>query len=292
MIEKGRIARALEKSARSGAPRPQPKVTPTGRVSAAFEVSAAKQEPASPQRVRADSAEPDHSVVVLHDKWGEAASQIRAVRDKILVMQKEDPLQVIAVTSGAREEGKTTIAANLAVALSEVGTGRVILVDGDVRGAGVHRILNVDAKKGLYDILHGSMLLNGTIHETAVPKLDIISSGTVAQLDGHQAALTMQCEALLRELRKHYSYVIIDTPPVMVSSEARTFSKYSDGTVVVARVEKTPRDVVKRALEELRGSGATLIGCILTHRKHHVPNFIYALFSHTPGYYYRYYRRK
>ena len=112
-------------------------------------------------------------------------------------------------------------------------------------------------------------------------------------MDGtHEGQLNRDCAALLAELRKYYAFVIVDTPPVLAASQACTFAKNCDGVILVARLEKTPRDVVRRALQELTLSGANVVGCVLTHRKHHIPNFIYRLFGSTPHYYYNYGRSR
>jgi receptor protein-tyrosine kinase len=291
--DEGKMYRALRKSGNqdSPAPGPEPETEAAGPLSRAREVSTERGDSADIQRVPATASTPDYSVIMLHDKLGEAASQIRAIRAKMLGSGEEDPPQVITITSGTRGEGKTTIAVNLAVALSEADEGRTVIVDADLRGASVHRLANIQPERGMDNILQNGMCLDGNVYETCMERVDIIPSYAAHELDGRQGVVAQRCQELLRKLRRHYSYVIVDTAPVLASDEARVFGRHSDGTVLVARLEKTPREVVKRAADELRNSGARVIGCVLTHRRHHVPNFIYALMGHTPNSYYYHYGR-
>ena len=289
MGKDGHIYRAFQRSAEEKkSPREDDEAPEYGPLSSAYEVNSSQREASSFQRIKEGSREPHPSLVVVHDKWGAAASQIRAVRDKLLAMDKKSPLRVVTLTSGTRQEGKSTMSANLAAALSEVGKGRVLLLDGDVRGVGLDVAFNLDHGEGLYEILNNGLTLDRRVRETSIPGLDLIESGALEDISECQSILAQRCETLLNELRRHYSYVVIDTPPVMVSSEARVFAKNSDGTLVIARQENTPREVVKRAVKELTESGANVIGCVLTDRKHYVPDIIYRLVGHSPKYYYHY----
>ncbi len=293
MSKEGKMSRALDKSRDGGGPT-RPESTRTGPISAAY--SAGTERAGSPpfNRVKAPAEPPDPSVVVVHEERGEAAAQVRAIRSKILSMNENNPPCVIVVTSGSREEGKTTIAVNLAAALNEVQSDRVVILDADLRGPALHYMTNVEPDEGLMEILEDGLTLDNRVYETSVPGLDVIPLKPTHNLDGQEGLLTQRCQALLEELRRHYSFIIVDTPPVLSSSEARTFGRFADGTILIARLEKTPRDVVRRAVDELENSGVRVLGCVLTHRKHHVPGLLYRLVGHTPGYYYYRYghRRK
>jgi len=245
------------------------------------------------RRVAAGDSLVSTCVVTVHDRAGEAASQIRAVRGRLLAMKTKDgrPRRVITVTSATREEGKSTVALNLAVALGEVDPGRIMLVDGDVHAPSLHVLANIHASTGLNDILQDGLDLNDNVYETSVPRVDIIPARPVETTDGHQGLLAAHCTALFAKLRTFYSFVIVDTPPVLASSEACMFGRHSDGVLLIARLEKTSREVVKRAAQEVKESGGEVIGCILTDRRHHVPSFIYRFFGTPPDQYY-YYRRK
>jgi len=287
MTEEGKLSRAIDKARREQERTHDEAQPPLGHLSEAYDVDERTSGTGGePRRVPAPAEDPEETVVMHHDKWGQAASQIRSVCQKILGKQDDERPQVITVTSGARKEGKTTIAFNLAVGLSEAQDGRVLVLDSDLRGPGVYRVANIESERGLPHILKNDLELDGNIYETKVPGVDMISSPNVTELNGQQGLVVKRCKQLLQKLRRHYAFIIVDTPPVISSTESRVFGQEGDGVLMVARMESTPRDVVRRSVEELKNSGAELLGCLLTDRKHHIPSFIYRLLGHSPAEYY------
>jgi capsular exopolysaccharide synthesis family protein len=226
--------------------------------------------------------------MLFHDRVGQFASQMRSLRANIVALNNGAPPRIITVTSAGREEGKTTVCANLAAALGEVEMGRIIIVDGDIVQPSLHLTMNVRVQSGLREVLREGLKLDGHIYETAIPNVDILPSFGIGPDEGFEGPLHQRCPQLLALLRKHYSYVIIDTPPVLAGSPAATFAKHSDGVILIARLEQTRREVVKRTADDLTDAGAKLIGCVLTHQKHHVPDLIYRFLGTTPTHYYRY----
>jgi capsular exopolysaccharide synthesis family protein len=288
MTEEGKFSRAMAKSAGAVSPvspvaAPVPARAP---VAEAPEAQAARA--AAFQRVKDHWGPPTASVLLFHDRVGQFASQMRSLRANIVALNNGASPRVITVTSAGREEGKTTVCANLAAALGEVESGRIIIVDGDIVQPSLHLTMNVRVQAGLRAVLQDGLKLDGHVYETAIPNVDILPSFGIGPDAGFEGPLHQRCAQLLALLRKHYAYVIIDTPPVLAGSPAATFAKHSDGVILVARLEKTRREVVKRTADDLTDAGAKLIGCVLTHQKHHVPDAIYRFLGTTPAHYYRY----
>ena len=288
MTEEGKFSRAINKSRRESEQSSEggEESSRRGHLSQAYNSDAAAGTSRGIERASISAGEPDGAVVMYHDKWGQAASEIRGMCHKLLGRIGDDRPKVITVTSGSRREGKTIMTFNLAVALSETEEGRVLILDSDLRGPGIYRLANMQPEAGLADILKEEVHLDGNICETKIPGVDIISSPKTCQLNGQQGLLSKRCRKLLGELRQHYSFILVDTPPVIASSESRIFGKEGDGAVVVARLESTPREVVKRSVDELKNSGANVIGCMLTDRKHHVPDLLYRMLGHSSANYY------
>jgi len=290
MTQEGKLSRALAKAGEGDV------LKPSDRAGISPSLAATAPPPPPPQlkdvrRVKGHAEAPIYSVIMVSDRLGEVASQVRALRAKILAMNEGNPPRVITITSGTRAEGKSTVAINLATALSEIESGRVLLIDADILRPNQHIIANVEARTGLNEILSDDQIpLDGNIYETSIRNLDLIPARTMTDDKDAENFLYQHCGALLDKVRRHYAFVIIDTPPVMIGSQASTFGKKSDGVILVARTEHTPRHVVKRATEEMLASGAKVIGCILTHHQHHVPNFIYSFFGTPPPRYYRYHQ--
>lgn len=282
MTEEGRISRALSKGGDGGPPERPSEPESVSRAETAGQ--------AAPAQAGNRFGEPRENVVLYHDKFGEVASQVRALRARLLSARGERSPSVITISSGTREEGKSTLAANLAVALAELDDGRVVLVDGDLAGPALDLVMNVQRAGGLNEILKNGLTLADNVYKTAVEGLDLIPSHAVAEDGNIEGLLAKRCGQLFGELKKHYRYIVIDTPPVLAGSETCAFGRKSDGVLMVARLESTSREVVKRAVDELKHSDVRILGCVLTHRKHHVPNFIYRFFGSTPHYYYSYRR--
>lgn len=284
MPQNGKFSRAL---AKGGAGSKLAAASPgTGQTTAP---PATEPDTNSVRRVKVAIGSPEFRAVMITDRGSEAAAQIRALRAKILALNEGNPPRVITVTSGSRDEGKTTVAFNLAAALSEIETGRVILIDGDMLRPNLHILLNMNPTTGLNNIFQDNRLpLDNNIYETPMDNLDVIPTEATTPETHDETFLHQNCARLLAKLRKLYAFVIIDTPPVMAGSQASAFGKHSDGVIIIARLEKTPRHVVKRAANEVLAAGAKVLGCFLTHHTHHVPDFIYRFFGTTPTYYYRY----
>jgi capsular exopolysaccharide synthesis family protein len=286
MVDEGKLSRAMAKAGAAdklGQSPAQP--APAARPAAA--TAPAPQGP-SLQRVADHWGEPREDVAVYLDGACAFASQIRGLRAKIMALNNGAPPRILTVTSGSREEGKTTVSMNLAAAFAEIHAGRVALVDGDLLQPTLHAALNVTVDEGLNEVLADNLRLDGRIYETAIPNVDLIPAKLEAENKSLEALLHSHCGNLLKLLKRSYAYVIVDTPPVLAGSPAATFGKNSDGVILVARLEKTPRQVVTRATAELTNAGAKVLGCALTHHRHHVPNFIYRFFGTTPSHYYRY----
>ncbi|MFO8006910.1 MAG: CpsD/CapB family tyrosine-protein kinase [Candidatus Brocadiia bacterium] len=286
MPEEGKFSRAMDKAGAGG------ELSPDAPRSEQEAPTPADSETAGIQRVTGHAGTPEDSVVMHVDRGAEAATQFRSLRARLLALNNGQPPRVLTISSATREEGKTTVALNLAVALGEVAEDRVVVVDGDLAAPGLHLVANVEADTGLNDVLENDLELDGNVYETVMPGVDIIPARPVAPEHSSDGLLVRRCGDLLRKLAGHYAYVLVDTPPVIAASHAAIFGKSSEGVLLVARLEQTPREAVKRAAEELSGSGAQVLGCALTHRQHHVPDFIYRFFGIPPSYYYGYSRRK
>ena len=286
MTREGKFSRAIRKSGSEQRLEAMPQTGTQSPPSAA----ARGRDADSPafRRVKDHFGTPGAHVIMRHDERGEAASQIRSIRARILASTNGALPRVITVTSSARKEGKTTIAMNLAAALAEVAAGRVVIIDGDLPSPGLDELANVQHTTGLNEILDNNLQFDGNVYETMIPGLDIIPARAMGSENNYEGVLSQRCGELVARLRQFYSHVIIDTPPVLAGGQAITFGKHSDGVLLVARLEKTQREVVKRAQEELERSGAKVLGCILTHRKHHVPDLIYRFLGTTPRAYYGY----
>lgn len=170
----------------------------------------------------------------------------------------DDAVATIVVTSPGVGEGKTTLAANLAIAAAKSGNS-VILVDADLRRPGLPRALGIDLAEGLTNVLAGGMPLDALLRTTQIGNLRVLGSGPVPP-NPVELLSSEAMQRLLGELRKLAAVVIIDTPPLLLVPDAQILSRQADGVVLIVRMGRTSRDAVTRAVEMIGRAGGRVLG--------------------------------
>jgi tyrosine-protein kinase Etk/Wzc len=187
---------------------------------------------------------------VLIDSPKSAISEsFRTVRTNLDHYLQGKNNQVILLTSTAPEEGKSFVSLNLATSLALLGR-KTVLVSFDIRKPGVYPALNLECQLGVSSILSGRATLEEALETTAIPNLDFIGSGPVLQ-NPSELIGSKNTEPLIDALRKKYDYVLIDTPPLGLVTDAYLLMKYADLKVFIVREKVTPRDQLSRLLREL-----------------------------------------
>ena len=197
---------------------------------------------------------------------------------KFLAMGKT--CKKIIMTSAIPGEGKSSVSINLAVSLADTGS-RVLLIDCDLRKPAIHRYLKLDRSsyKGLTNILSGGSLSDSVLNMKSL-NLHLIIADAIppnpAELLGSERMKTM-----IEELEKHYDYIIFDTPPVSVVTDAAVLSQYADGAILVIRQNHATFDEVELAKKNLEAVHANILGAVLN-------DFDTRSVSKESGYYYSY----
>ena len=171
----------------------------------------------------------------------------------------------IIITSAVPNEGKSTVAINLAATLAETGS-KVILIDCDLRNPSTHRYLRFENKsmKGLTSLLAGtSKLEDGNIFSHQKLKFDFIPAGSLPPNPTELLASPMMND-LLKALEAGYDYIIMDTPPVGVVTDAAALSRYCNGVILVIVQRFSTKDQVHVAKANLDSVQAKIIGTILS----------------------------
>jgi polysaccharide biosynthesis transport protein len=200
--------------------------------------------------------------------WNKKASVIaesyRATATSILFSPNNGHIpRILVVTSPQMGEGKTTTVCNLGIALAEIGR-RVLLIDADMRHPRLHRVLNVPNTFGLAEILEGDSPEDGTASgvPTEIPNLDLIPSGSPRSSISRLLYSTRLVD-LLETLQDQYDTILIDTPPILLVSDARVLGRLSDGAILVFRAGVTPLDMALAARERFVEDGIHIMGSIL-----------------------------
>jgi len=190
-----------------------------------------------------------------------ALEAYRSLRTALLLSHSGKPPQTILITSAVPGEGKSTTAANTAIALAQTGA-RTLIVDLDMRKPSLGEAFGIKAEQGMSTFLSGMSDLSSQIRETGLPNLMMVPAGpkapNPAELIGSKRMATG-----MQLMREYFTYVVIDSPPVLELSDAMVISQYVDGVILVARGGKTPRKAVQRASDLLLQIGAKLLGVLV-----------------------------
>ncbi len=205
-------------------------------------------------------------LVTIERRQSAVAESFHATLTSILFSgQNGGHPRVIVVSSAAPQEGKTTVCANLAVALAEIQQ-RVLLIDADVRKPRLHNIFGVDNDKGLVDLLRRSETvtapLNGHVHVTRVPNLSVMTSGSSAAGDP-RLLYSRRLAELIKLVCEEYDMVLIDTPPMLTMPDARVVARHGDAVLLVARASQTSRDSLRDAYQRFLEDGTAVLGTVL-----------------------------
>jgi capsular exopolysaccharide synthesis family protein len=189
------------------------------------------------------------------------AESYRSLRSAILFMAIEGQRpKVLLITSAVPNEGKSTVAANLARTLA-LGGSRVVLVDGDLRKGVLHQLLGLQREPGLAELLRQPGDLEKVIQKDSLLNFSFISSGTVSSNSG-DLFLGPAFDELLARLRQQFDYVLIDSSPVFAADDATTLAPKVDGTLFVVRSRYSSARPVREALDLLYQRQAKVLGVV------------------------------
>src|SRR5690606_33448308 len=175
--------------------------------------------------------------------------------------------QVLGITSSLTGEGKTTTALWLARLLAASG-GRVLLVDADLRRPSLQSLLNLRVDASVADALLGRVTLDSLIlQDPRVPELSILCGDPPAQSNDIEMLTPQLIENAFIALRRDYTHIIVDAPPVLPVSEAQLFLKAVDQCLFLVRWDHTPMDIVRTTLQQLTAGGIRVVGYAISRVK-------------------------
>lgn len=180
---------------------------------------------------------------------------------KTLKFRSDQEPNVLLVSSALAGDGKSDLAARLA-AVAAMFSRRTLLIDADLRQPMQHHVFSVAACPGLTDVIEGRESLKKAVQSTSFDNLSVLPHGAwLARPSVIVEAPAMK--RLIADAAAQYDLVIIDTSPISLCVDAATLSQFTDGLVLVARPNFTPKDALMRAVAELQGSGTAILGVIL-----------------------------
>ena len=185
----------------------------------------------------------------------------RGIRTSIEFSNLDKEIKVINVTSSRQNEGKTTVTSNLAVTFANLEK-KVLLIDGDLRNPSIHRMFGISNIHGLTDVLINNKTFADCINITKQKNLHVLTCGAVPPNPSEMLS-SKRMKEFIAELREHYDYIFLDTPPIGVVTDAGIVSTFSDGCVFVVGAGDTDVEMAKIAKERLDKVGANILGAVL-----------------------------
>jgi succinoglycan biosynthesis transport protein ExoP len=203
--------------------------------------------------------------LVALDWRSASAERYRTVRTALKFATVDRELRHFAVTSAVANEGKTSVACNLAISWAQSGAS-VCLVEADLRRPGVSRFLGIDGSIGLSDVVVGECRLDDVLVPWNHGMLTVLPAGS---LPPDPAALlgSSAMASVVATLRDRFDVVIYDTPPVLSVTDGVVLGHQVDGVVLIIRSFTTRPEHVKTGIERLRNARVDLLGTVLTHEK-------------------------
>ncbi|HKC75383.1 MAG TPA: polysaccharide biosynthesis tyrosine autokinase, partial [Chloroflexota bacterium] len=206
------------------------------------------------------------SLITLRDPFHPGSEAFRNLRTGILFAGAARTVQTIVITSAAPSEGKSVIAANVAIVMAQAGS-RVILVDADMRRPSQHTLFDLAGTTGLSSLylagepdLAPSLL--SALQQTPVPNLRVLGAGVLAPNPAELLA-SARTGAVIAALKEQADIVIFDTPPIALLTDAVILASHADGTVLVTRARVTRRDMATAARAKLASVNARVLGAVL-----------------------------
>jgi len=211
---------------------------------------------------REDEKVKDRPLIVSDESFSPRAEAFRQLRSNIRYLSVDSSVKSFVVTSSIESEGKTTVAANLAIALAQSGE-HVILVDADLRRPMVGELLGLNPAVGLTNVLVGTTHIDQALQTWRQNlTLRVLTSGPTppnpSELLGSQ-----RMHELLETLLQRATVVVFDTPPLLPVTDAAVLGSLTDGALLVARVGHTKREALASSVESLKRVNAHVMGVVL-----------------------------
>jgi len=245
----------------------EPASAPIGQMETAPEFAATPGvQGASPFNLDARCAQyewkPDNSTMLFLNGNNDlpGAEEFRTLRSRLYHLREQKPLKTILVTSALPKEGKSFTAANLAQVMVRQHGRKVLLIDADLRGPRLHQMLGTMPGPGLSDYLQGKNDEFSIMQRGPLENLFFIPSGT-SKADPSELIGSGRLKLLLQRVEPLFDWIIVDSPPALLVSDAGVLAKACDGVLIVVRSTVTPADVARKAREEF--PEGMLLGVVL-----------------------------
>lgn len=201
------------------------------------------------------------NLVTIKNSKSPVSEAYKTLRTNVQFSSFDEKIKVILVTSSGPGEGKSTTAANLAVVMAESGS-RTLLIDCDQRKPRIHKIFKVSNSVGLSNLLAEEAGIGEAILDSGVDNLHILTSG-IKPPNPSELLGSRKMSQFIEMLRERYDSIILDTPPILMVTDAQILSKYADGCLLVVSSGEVEKDSVIKGKELLEKVNSKILGVVL-----------------------------
>ncbi len=212
------------------------------------------------------------SLIEYYDLESSYSTEFRRLIYNINGAAEAENLKTILVTSAMLAEGKSTVAAFLAITAARHKQRKTLLIDCDLRRPMLHRLFRLSREDGVTDIILGGRKVRDVIKKTSADMLDVVTAGKIVN---EPAAIfdSGVFRKLLEEVRFYYDLILVDCAPVLPVSDPMLLAAETDGVLLVVKAGTTQREVAKRATQLLESNKSRLLGVVVNNLTNTLPYY-------------------
>lgn len=204
----------------------------------------------------------ERPIVLVDQAPFQVGEAYNSLRTNIQFLSADRKIKKLVITSSSPMEGKTTIVTNLAISMARAGQ-KVLVIGADLRKPRLAKLFRLPMAPGLTNIL-----IEGADSEKVIQKskdygVDVIASGPIPP-NPSELLGSVKMRELLQELEDRYDYILMDTPPAVLMTDAAVLGQYADGVILAVAHKRSTYEMVDNTVENLKNAGANLVGMVLT----------------------------
>lgn len=265
------VIRALESKIHPPAKPVPPKrpavIEPPPRIQVVQRQDLARSLKTQPIQTAREIREPAATVVRVHPAYDR-------IVQRLLTYRRTQRQSVVLVTSAIAGEGTSTVARNVATALSQAGTEQILLIDANLRNPSQHGAFHLKRAEGFSEVLKGELSLTAAIHDDVGSGISVMASGSPVKSPS-QVLKASAVQGTMIALLSLYDWIVLDTPPATAYPDVASLGTACGVAILVIQAESTRFEVVEEAKTVLDGTGVEILGAVLNRRRFHIPRAIY-----------------
>lgn len=217
------------------------------------------------KKINKNSQSDPRNLIVEREPKSTVSEQFRTIRTNITYSSIDKPLKSVLFTSAMPNAGKSTVAANVAIAYAQAGK-KTLLIDADLRRPTTHYTFEMLNTSGLSTAIIGALSINKVAKESNIENLDVITSGPVPP-NPSELLSSNKMSLFMENISNQYDMVLIDSPPLLAVTDAQVLSQLAEGTILVTNLENNNKDSISQAKNLLEKVDANIIGVVLNNKE-------------------------